>query len=303
MSTKHIKKQFEDKSGYMRLSLYTTDNLQIHKFVHQIVILTFIGNPISTKHTVDHIDKNKKNNNLKNLRWASRSEQSKNQNRNPIKVGYSKQKIIQYDLNNNFIKEFDNMLQIKQELNIDKKYISRVCLGNRKSTNGFIFKYKEITNYIDEIWKDYVFNKRDIEISSYGRIKLNNKLINYHDLSGYDRCTISKKCMMVHRLVAMCFIKNNDKLKNIVNHKDGNKKNNHVDNLEWCTSSENTRHYYKTEEKISKKVKQLDKDKNIINVFNSLSSAAKSINVRPENLSKIIKKETLFHTYYWIWND
>ena len=145
--TKRVKKTGEHKSGYDYINLYTTDNLQTQKFVHQIVILTFIGNPISSKYTVDHIDKNKNNNNLENLRWSNYSEQSKNQNRNPIKAGYSKQKIIQYDLNNNFIKEFDNMLQIKQELNIDKKYISRVCLGNRKSTNDFIFKYKEITNY------------------------------------------------------------------------------------------------------------------------------------------------------------
>ena len=107
---------------------------------------------------------------------------------------------------------------------------------------------------------------------------------------------------MVHRLVAMCFLENKDKTKKIVNHKDGNKKNNHIDNLEWCTSSENTQHYYKTDVKVCKKVKQLDKDNNIIFVFNSLSLAAKSINVRPENLSKIIKKKTIFHDYFWTWN-
>jgi len=132
------------------------------------------------------------------------------------------------------------MYHIKQELNIDKKYISRVCLGNRKSTNGFIFKFKEISNYDNEIWKDFIFNERSIEISSYGRIKLNNKLINYQDDTGYNRCSISGKKVMVHRLVAMCFLENKYKTKKIVNHKDSNKKNNHIDNLEWCTLSENT---------------------------------------------------------------
>jgi hypothetical protein len=100
----------------------------------------------------------------------------------------------------------------------------------------------------------------------------------------------------------MCFIENKDKIKNIINHKDYNKKNNNIDNLEWCTSSENTQYFYKNDIKRCKKVKRLDKYNNIINIFNSLSYAAKSINVRPENLSKMIKKQTLFHNYFWIWN-
>lgn len=52
-----------------------------------------------------------------------------------------------------------------------------------------------------------------------------------------------KRVWRIHRLVAMAFIPNPDNLPE-VNHKDGNPLNNHVDNLEWCTRSQNMKHLY-----------------------------------------------------------
>ena len=63
-----------------------------------------------------------------------------------------------------------------------------------------------------------------------------NTLVLYND---NGKCT--KK---IHRLVATYFLEPDDK-RDQVNHKDGNKSNNTVANLEWCTRSENTRHAYK----------------------------------------------------------
>lgn len=58
---------------------------------------------------------------------------------------------------------------------------------------------------------------------------------------GYLTVVIRNKTHMLHRLVAKAFIANVDN-KPFVNHKDGNKLNNHVDNLEWCTTAENNKH-------------------------------------------------------------
>ena len=69
------------------------------------------------------------------------------------------------------------------------------------------------------------------------------------DKDGYEIYTLSRRCnpkkFKAHRLVALHFIPNPEN-KPLVNHKDGQKDNNGVDNLEWCTNQENIRHAYDT---------------------------------------------------------
>lgn len=85
------------------------------------------------------------------------------------------------------------------------------------------------------------------EVSSKGNVrhigKSNRKL--GKNVNGYPTVYIRHngkyKCLLVHRLVAMAFIPNPQN-KPHINHKDGNKENGCVENLEWCTPSENERH-------------------------------------------------------------
>lgn len=66
--------------------------------------------------------------------------------------------------------------------------------------------------------------------------------------NGYCRVTLSKgktkKYKSIHRLVAETFIPNFNNY-NVINHKDGNKQNNRVDNLEWCTQKHNIKEAFK----------------------------------------------------------
>ena len=89
-----------------------------------------------------------------------------------------------------------------------------------------------------------------IEVSNFGEVKSHGKIIKGEITSGgYCRVHISHKGVqykfLVHRLVAEAFILNPKRLPE-VNHIDGNKQNNSVDNLEWCTRSQNTSHAFKT---------------------------------------------------------
>ena len=98
-------------------------------------------------------------------------------------------------------------------------------------------------DYDKENWKE--IGKTGYEVSDLGRIRHNTRILagSYHN-DGYIFTTIKGDQIPIHRFVANAFIPNPDQLPEI-NHKDGNKMNNSVANLEWCSSSENQKHAVK----------------------------------------------------------
>lgn len=121
---------------------------------------------------------------------------------------------------------------------------------------------------MEEIWKDIEGYEGYYQVSSFGRIRSLDRTIYYiaknkstcynrsqtikgkimkplKNSCGYQRVMLSiehrRKFHFVHRLVANAFIQNPSNLPQ-VNHKDGNKQNNCVSNLEWCTCKDNINH-------------------------------------------------------------
>lgn len=84
---------------------------------------------------------------------------------------------------------------------------------------------------------------RGYYVDKYGLVyDANGVRLNQHiNAGGYLRVIINNKQLYVHRLVAEAFIPNPENKPNI-NHIDGDKSNNRVDNLEWCTQQENVSH-------------------------------------------------------------
>jgi hypothetical protein len=100
-----------------------------------------------------------------------------------------------------------------------------------------------------EIWKNIV-GYENYQISNLLNVRNSNGLILKISLnSNYYRFGLSKnnklKYIRLHRLVAIAFIPNPENLP-CINHIDGNKLNNNIDNLEWCTYRHNQLHAYRT---------------------------------------------------------
>ena len=163
---------------------------------------------------------------------------------------------------------------------------------------------------VKELWRP-LLEYKGIEVSSIGRIK---KAANKRrkeriltefpkDRDGYCRCSVQKldgtwTSQPVHRLVAKAFIENPEN-KSSVNHIDGNRTNNRVENLEWVTPRENVIHSFKYGERrackqIPKRTILTDFQISQIDTLRSLytvNQMAKLFNIEYQSLKNIIHKK------------
>jgi hypothetical protein len=107
--------------------------------------------------------------------------------------------------------------------------------------------------------------------------------------NGYIRVYIYKKTFALHRLIALTFLENLEN-KEQVNHKDGNKLNNSIKNLEWCTNKENQLHkvQFGLANSYTRKIGQYDLNLNFIKEYKSIILAAKEMNISKSNISGVL---------------
>ena len=174
-----------------------------------------------------------------------------------------------------------------------------------------------------EIWKEIPGYVGKYEVSNLGRVRsvtryvrnsvgsktlVAGKLLSPQiDKAGYPRVLLSdnnyhKKLCTIHRLVAITFIPNPYNYP-VVNHKDENKGNNIVSNLEWCTQSYTLSYNNGQKKRRERKVDMLDKETGeLLKTFNSIDEASKTMNIDRVTISNVCSGRPNRHTaggYKW----
>jgi hypothetical protein len=127
MKTGKLKQQHEVNGGYLRVGLYKNGKLKNFR-VHRLVANAFIPNPHGYS-DVDHIDRNRQNNHVSNLRWLSHKNNVTESDR-PKKVRCIETNTI-----------YESIKQASEETGCKMSNISKCCKGERKTTGKLHWEY------------------------------------------------------------------------------------------------------------------------------------------------------------------
>jgi hypothetical protein len=288
LNTNNIKTLTVNKAtGYLAVRLDVGKKVKkITYQIHQLVAKMFIGEcPIN--YNVTHLDRNKNNNRVSNLKYISKQESMNKYFNNKTETQTSNKEIIQSAGQN----VSQNISQnVEQNINKESKKSKEVF---NPDTMKIISEYP---NYL-------VDNKGNIYVKETMTIRLP-----VPNPNGYNRVLLSdkskRKNKYVHRLVAETFIPNPDNLP-YVNHKDANRKNNSVENLEWCTAQQNMSHDSKLR-KTGKKIQAFTTDGKFVKEYESIKEAGRELKIDSTSITKAVSganRRTTAGGYIWKYVD
>ena len=134
-----ILKPTQNRRGYLRITLFNKNGRR-QCFVHRLVAQAFINNAKNLP-AINHKDENKLNNCVDNLEWCDKKY---NNNYGKCKDKHAKtvsKPINQYDLQDNFIKQWNSMKEASETLKLSRGNICLCCEGIRNKTGGYRWRY------------------------------------------------------------------------------------------------------------------------------------------------------------------
>ena len=230
--------------------------------VHRLVKFAFDGPPESEiAQQVNHLDCNKSNNRLDNLRYATPSENSQHFHASGLRECTNSKRAlpVMWRASGSSRWNINPSCQSAAEcLGLSRSTVSRYCKGLR-SSKGYEFKFAHNASSAGSLEGEEWRQVRDPKsgrvccsalVSSLGRLKFKGGRISRGSKSkaGYFTTTLralKPPVVFVHRLVAATFFGDPPSRKHThINHKDGDKGNNAIENLEYVTPAQNIAHSY-----------------------------------------------------------
>lgn len=306
--TKKLLTLTTSKDGYVYVTLYGDNKIYKNPSVHTLVCSAFHLNP-DKKPTVHHKDFDSTNNNKDNLIWATYKEQNNtsNKKKKEKKLINKGKAVWKCDLiSNQPIELFESVGKALISVNEENHHHAHKITKHMNNAYGFSWKYDN-ADLPNEIWKDL---EKDLikgiigyKISTYGRIKNEKNIIieGGFDKRGYKITKLKNELFYVHGLMGKSWFERK-KEDCVVNHKDGNKSNCILSNLEVCTKSKNTQHAY--DNGMIKKIKkcpvlQVDLNFNIIEFFDSYTKAENITGINRGTIQRSVKSNKIGSNFRW----
>ena len=292
-------------SGYSTVVISKT-----HLLVHRLVAFAFLGPPPhKNAWEVHHRDGDPANNHVENLEYVTRSQNMRHACANPLRTcggPQNSKKVMWRAASSQVWNSFDSVTIAAKHLGVSPSTVSHCCY-HKRPCKGLELQFEARQEEEGEEWRQMIDPKSgrhlsERMISSFGRMRFGNGRISTGHLrkEGYRATTLYLSCQTqfeyVHRLVAAAFLgKPPSRLHTHVNHKDGDRGNNTLSNLEYATPAANMEHRWarssngsRCSSAVKPVMSRIHGSSDGWTTYCSIASAAKEVGVNSGNISHCV---------------
>ena len=313
--------------GSSKPSGYRVVQIQQQEYsVHRLVAAAFLDSPPTPDHcNVNHIDRDPSNNHVANLEYVTPAENVRHswntnagRRSNASEIG---KRVLWRPRGESSWRMSISQSEVAKHLGLSRRSVSHCCCGGSAvaSASGIWYEFKfadlqeDCQQSDDETWLPATYPGRTtpfsgLLVSTSGRVRFTTRsqarvTFGHCGATGYHRVNTSRRSLLVHRLVATTFLGQPRSLDMQVNHKDRDRGNNNVSNLEFVTPSQNVLHFISRSKESGERMQRSGKAVHARpagchaswELFSSMAAAALHTGVPAWSIAKLWKGQDVDH--------